>query len=85
VCIYDIQRAGDSATYHAHDDQCEEEIRPEPAIPRGIVRGPAEPIEPRPTQHELRQHKYKAELRFVDAVVPTRERIGGPVGHEARQ
>lgn len=83
VRINNIQRGRDSTEHHAHDLECEEEVRPEPAVARRIRGRDAEAKQPRAAEDELGQDEHEAEFGLVDAAVALREVFGARVGEQA--
>jgi len=83
--INHIKRTSHSPTDHTSNLTRKPKVHPKPPIPLHLARTPAEPIQPRTPQDQLRDDKHHAELRLVHAVVAAREQPRGPVGEQAAE
>lgn len=80
MSIDDVKGCGDSAHHHADNQECEKDIRQEPAIARKIVSRPSEAVETDPTEDELKDHQQDPELGLVFAMVESDHRLIHRVG-----
>lgn len=83
--INDIQRRCNSTNDHPSDLERKEEVRPEPAIPRRILRGNSKAVEPCTSQDELWNNKQQPELRLIDAYISPRQPIRSGIGKKATE